>query len=172
MRFAHPASVTPEQIATALDAAGWLTIADPSAETPESLAIALEDAGYHDFTDPVAETAESVALVINALPDAPVINAATTGLLTVRISWPAVPLATGYILYRDEAIDPTTERATLGDVVSVLDTGTEDTPYAYRLRATNDTGMGPYSNEQWAAPTDAAYVDFEPTNALKHERVF
>lgn len=151
-----PASATPEEIADALNAAGWLTIADPVSATGESLAIALEAAGFHDFDDPTAETGESVALVINALPEAPVLHAESTGFVSVRASWSPAQRATGYILYRDTHIDPDTERVVLGDVQSAIDLGTEDALYAYRLRATNDVGSGPWSNEQWAAPTEQA----------------
>ena len=169
MFFSYPGSVTPEEIATALDAEGWLTIADPSAETAESLATALEAAGYYDFANPTTETAESVALVLNALPEKPTIHAASTGTLDVRVWWNSVPRATGFKLYRDGSL-----RATLGAVGSTIDAGTQNQTYAYQVRATNATSMGPYSNEVWAAPTDASYVDFDGTHthARRVERTF
>ena len=104
-------------------------------------------------------------------PAAPTAPSATGTLAGINLAWTKSittggNAATGYNVYRGTAVNPTTLRATLGNVAAYADTPSGGTTYHYRITAINSDFESTYSTDVSAnriVPTTAPATPTAPS---------
>lgn len=117
-------------------------------------------------------TEDGYLIMLDGPLAAPVLRAVPTGAGFAKLTWTAEDAATGFKVYRDTHPTATTLHDTLGDVHFAFYTGSANTTYWFRIKATGTGDDSDYSNEvkvhigHGTAPEDA----ISPTHALKVAR--